>query len=289
VVITPVKDEEIFVQKTLDSMVHQTVQPTRWIIVDDGSTDQTPQILERYAHSFTFITVITRARGEVRQPGPAVVRAFNLGYETATGLDYDFLVKLDCDLSFDPDYFERLLLKMRAEPNLGIASGVYFEAADGVTWKEIEMPPYHAAGASKVIRRACFEQIAGFIPARGWDTVDEIRAMACGWRTTHFRELKIRHWKPEGTGIGSMRTNFMHGEIYYLTGGSKLFFLFKVLHRLTQRPFLIAGAALLWGYVWTFFSKKNRLVTLDEARCYQALLNERICRRFGRLIHGAVV
>lgn len=280
VVITPVKDEEKHVQRTLEAMVHQTVKPVRWIIVDDGSTDQTPEILARYAQSNSFITVVTRDRGEVRQPGPAVVRAFNRGYEAAKGLDYDVIVKLDCDLSFEPDYFEQLLLKLQADPKLGIVSGVYIEAPDGNTWAEVGMPSYHAAGASKVIRRECFEQINGFIPSRGWDTVDEIRAMARGWRTRHYTEFKMKHWKPEGTGIGSMRTNFMHGEIYYLTGGSKLFFLFKVLHRLIQRPFIIGGAALCWGYVRTSFSKKVVLVTKDEARCYQALLNDRI---FGKI------
>jgi GT2 family glycosyltransferase len=211
-----------------------------------------------------------------------VVRAFNRGYEAAAGLDYDFIVKLDCDLSFEPDYFEKLLTRMLAEPQLGIASGVYIEAADGVTWKEIGMPSYHACGASKVIRRECFEQMGGFIAARGWDTVDEIRAMARGWRTTHFPELKMQHWKPEGTGIGSMRTNYMHGEIYYVTGGGPFFFFFKVLHRLAQRPFLIAGAALFWGYLRTMCSGKQRLVTREEAACYRALLNGRITGKFKR-------
>ena len=263
-------------QLTLQSMVGQSMKPIRWVIVDDGSSDKTREIVGSYMKDHGFIRVVERSRGQTRQPGSAVVRAFNQGYEAVRGLDYEFIVKLDCDLSFEPDYFQRLLEKFKADPRLGIASGVYSESLDGVSWKEVTMPPYHACGASKVVRRACFEQIGGFVTARGWDTVDEIRATAAGWRTSHFDELKMKHWKPEGSGIGSLRTNFMHGEIYYRTGGSRTFFVLKVLHRLTRRPFLIGGLALFWGYLRTMIGRQGRLVTPGEARCYQALLRERM-------------
>jgi glycosyltransferase involved in cell wall biosynthesis len=275
-VITPVKDEERHVEHTLCSMASQTVKPVRWIIVDDGSSDRTPELLAKYAAEHSFIKIITNPRGQTRQPGSAVIRAFNRGYEDAKGVDYDFIVKLDCDLSFDPDYFEKLLGRFSANPKLGIASGVYWESANGVDWNEIAMPAYHACGASKVIRRDCWEQINGFIASRGWDTVDEIRAITHGWETTHFRDLKMKHWKIEGSGIGSWKTNIMHGEIYYLTGGGIFFFLLKVLHRLKSRPVLFGGVAVLWGYLRSLLARKPRLVNAAEARCYRKLLNARI-------------
>jgi len=278
-VITPVKDEERYVEHTLRSMVNQTVKPVGWIIVDDGSSDRTPELLEKYAAENSFIRVLKSPRGQPRMPGSAVIRAFNRGYELAKEYEYDLIVKFDCDLSFEPDYFEKLIAKFAADPKLGIASGVYLEAPEPGRWVEISMPSYHACGASKMMRRECFEQIGGFIPAKGWDTVDEIRAMARGWRTTHFTGLKMKHWKLEGSGIGTVRTNLMHGEIYYLTGGSKLFFLLKLLHRLTCRPFLVGGCAMFWGYLRTMFQQKQRLVTDVEARCYRALLNGRILGR----------
>ena len=154
-------------QHTLESMVRQSVKPMRWIVVDDGSSDQTAQIVRRYEHDHSYIRLVKRPCGQPRQPGSAVVHAFNRGYEVAGGLDYDFIVKLDCDLGFEADYFERLLEQFVADPKLGIASGVYLESSDGLTWEEIAMPPYHAAGASKVVRRNCFEQIGGFVSARG--------------------------------------------------------------------------------------------------------------------------
>lgn len=275
-VISPVKDEEPYVTRTLESMIRQTVKPVRWIIVDDGSNDRTCEILDRYEREHDFIRVIKRPRGEPRGPGPAVVRAFNEGYAAAKGLDYDFVVKLDCDLSFGQDYFERIFERFAEDPRLGIASGVYFESPDGNQWNEIMMPSYHTAGPSKIIRRACFEAIGGFVTARGWDTVDELRAMKRGWSTGHFRDQKINHWKHEGSGIGSLRTNVMHGEVYYNTGGGGLFFLFKALHRVTCRPYFIGAAALVWGYLRSVLSRRERLVTPGEARLYRRLLNERI-------------
>jgi poly-beta-1,6-N-acetyl-D-glucosamine synthase len=283
-VISPVKDEERHIKLTLESMAVQRHKPVRWIIVDDGSTDRTSEIVSYYSRQCKFVSLVTMPPGEARQPGAAVVRAFNRGYQTALGLEFDFVVKLDCDLSFEADYFERLLSKFVEYPKLGIASGVYLEAPDGVTWREVRMPTYHAAGASKVVRKTCFEQIDGFMLCRGWDTVDEIRAMARGWNCRHFRELKMRHWKCEGSGIGTLRTNFMHGEIYYRTGGTKLFLLIKVLHRFSCRPVIIGGLSLLWGYLRTMLSRQGRLVTSEEARLYRTLLNRRMAQHVKELL-----
>lgn len=259
-------------------MARQTVKPICWFIVDDGSTDQTPAIIERYAAEHSFIKLIRNAKRGPRQTGIAEVLAFNVGFEIARKLDYDFVVKLDGDLNFEADYFERLLNHFQANPKLGIASGIYLELHDG---KEIEiaMPSYHAAGASKVIRKECFEAINGFVSQRGWDTVDEIKAMARGWETTHFTELKMQHLKPEGTGMGLRRTCFMHGEIYYRTRGGLLFFALKVLNRLARPPYLLGGLYMFWGYVNATLRRKERLVDEAEGRCYRALLNARL---FGR-------
>lgn len=260
-------------------MAAQTIKPVRWIIVDDGSTDSTPSILERYKAELDFIEVVTNPRGQARQPGGGVIRAFNSGFAVAKDIEYDVIVKLDCDLSFAPDYFEKLLAEFAADPRLGIASGIYQENHDGKTWQVVNMPAYHAAGASKLVRRACFEQIGGFVASRGWDTVDEIRAIANNWRTTHFKEQLMYHWKPEGAGIGRWRTNIMHGEIYYLTGGGLVFFLLKAAYRMKSKPYIIGGLSMFWGYLRTFLQRKPRLVTPREAACYRALLNARLLKR----------
>lgn len=291
VVISPVKDEVRHVKHTLESMLKQTTIPVRWIIVDDGSTDGTTELIESYCARCDFIELIQRPAGQARQPGGGVIRAFNVGLEAASRLDYEVIVKLDCDLSFEADYFETLLQKFSADPTLGIASGVYFESINGQPWSAVEMPNYHAAGASKMVRRSCFEKIGGFVTSRGWDTVDEIKAQSQGWKTTHFPEAKMKHWKPEGTGIGRWKTNIMHGEIYYLTGGGLSFFVLKVLRRMQSRPYGVGGLGLVWGYLGSRLAGKERLVTAMEAKHYRALLRARVAeglmRRTDRTPHGS--
>jgi poly-beta-1,6-N-acetyl-D-glucosamine synthase len=281
VVISPVKDEELYIGRTLQAMVNQTLKPVRWIIVDDGSADRTREIVETVTRAHPFIHLSRNPGAGSRQTGVAEVRAFNFGMHQANGLEYDYIAKLDGDLSFEPDYFERLLSNFTRNPRLGIASGVYLEKTD-TRWREVRMPEYHAAGASKVVRRECFKAIGGFIAERGWDTVDEIRAMTKGWETRHFPELKMKHWKPEGAGMGLIHTSIMYGEIYYRTGGGALFFVLKVLARLWHPPVIIGVVAMLWGYIRASLCHRKRLVTQEEARCYQSLLNARLARNLRR-------
>jgi len=276
ILISPAKDEEKYIEQTLISVVNQTIKPSRWIIVDDGSSDRTPEIIDSYRKKFNWIEVLKTERDTARQPGSPVVNAFNRGYDLIKDTQFDYVAKLDCDLRFAPDYFEKLMQQFENDPRLGIASGIYLEDY-GNGWLPIKMPVYHTAGACKFMRKECFNQIDGFVAAKGWDTVDEIRAQMRGWRTRHFVDLHMQHLKNEGSGIGFVKTNAMHGEIYYLTGGSKLFFTLKVLHRAIKgRPFLIGGMMVLYGYLKTALQGRKRLVTDEEAKFYSKLLNSRL-------------
>jgi poly-beta-1,6-N-acetyl-D-glucosamine synthase len=276
ILISPVKDEEKYVETTLRSVAAQTLRPDRWVIVDDGSRDSTPEILRRYAETCAWIQVVRADRGTPRQPGSGVMGAFAVGYKLVAAEDFDFVVKLDCDLELPPNYFERLCEEFRRDESLGIASGLYFEDRNG-SWVPAAMPAYHAAGAAKMVRKKCYSDIGGFVLARGWDTVDEIRAVNKGWKTRHFEDLPFRHLKNEGTGIGSLGTYMMHGEIYYLTAGGAFFFLLKLLHRFYYgRPYLIGGAAMLWGYLRCWIIRRPRLVSAAEAQLYRRMLNRRI-------------
>lgn len=274
IIITAVKDEERFIEQTLGSVVRQTRKPLLWVIVDDGSNDRTPDVIQRFAAVNPFIRLIRSHKRTARQTGTAEVHAFNIGFKSIGDLCFDLVVKLDGDLSFEADYFEKLLRHFEHNPRLGIASGGYLEES-GDDWTEISMPFYHAAGAAKAIRRECFEEISGFITQRGWDMVDEIRAINRGWKTGHFRELRMRHLKPEGSGMGQLRTAFMHGEIYYRTGGSAWLFPLKVASRLLSRPFLLGGLALACGYVRMSVQRAELLVSESEKRSYQELLKKR--------------
>jgi glycosyltransferase involved in cell wall biosynthesis len=289
VVVTPVRDEARFIADTLVSMLAQTHRPLRWIIVDDGSTDRTPDILRELTHGVSWVTVVSTGSRE-RKLGSAEVLAFQRGLaELPPDVHGDFIVKLDGDVRLPADYFERLLDRMSSDTRWGIASGVYCEQATGAHadagWHPIRMPAYHAAGASKVVRRQCFEQIGGFVARKGWDTVDEIRAGLHGWRTGHFDDILFQHLKPEGMAMGTLSTHRFHGDIYYQTGGGFLFLLAKAAHRMVAaRPPVLGGMAMLWGYLAPLLSRRPRLVNAEEARFYRAMLNRRLTKPVSKLV-----
>lgn len=279
VIISPAKDEEAYAERTIESVLLQTVRPVHWVIVDDGSRDRTSEIATAYAHQNPWITVERLKRDSTRDPDFAVVGAFNAGLEKLRGIDYDFLVKLDMDLSLPPDYFAKLLAHFENDKRLGIASGVYLEFWNK-QWVPIAMPHYHACGASKVMRRECFEQIGGYCLETGWDTVDEIRARARNWNTRHFKEITFQHLRQEGRGIGFLRTHKKNGIAYYMTGGGLFFLLFKIPYRMViSKPVVLGGIYLLWGYLSCVFHGRKRLVTESEGRLYRALLQSRLWRR----------
>jgi biofilm PGA synthesis N-glycosyltransferase PgaC len=276
VIISPVKDEARHIERTLRSITQQGVKPLLWVIVDDGSVDGTAEIVERWAVANPFIRLLRTPAAAARNTGRAEVLAFYRGYEALGGTDFDFVVKLDGDLSFGSDYFQRLLGKFLADEALGIASGVYLEEGSDGCWTVVGMPSYHAFGACKVMRRRCFDEIGGFALTPGWDTADEIRAWSRGWKTGHFRDLEVRHHKPEGSAMGLLRTSRMHGEIHYVTGGDPLFLLFKLLHRARLKPFLLGALAVLFGYVAALAKRTPLLVSRQEAANYRRLLRRRL-------------
>ena len=276
ILISPVKDEAEYIANTIESVLSQTILPAMWVMIDDGSGDKTKDIINKYCSKIDWIKLICLNRDKKRVPGSAVINAFNVGYKEIKHRSFEYIVKLDGDLKFEKNYFENLFCKFMENEKLGIASGVYYEK-EGNEWVRIKMPFYHAAGASKVIRKKCFEEIGGFESSRGWDTLDEIRAMVRGWETRHFSDIHFFHLKKEGSGIGTLQTNFMHGEIYYLTGGSKLFFLGKIAHRcLYGNPMVIGSLYMLYGYMKSLMKGKKRLVNKEEMKLYRKVLNRRI-------------
>jgi biofilm PGA synthesis N-glycosyltransferase PgaC len=281
VLISPVKDEEKFIEKTIESVCQQTVRPLKWIIVDDGSRDRTSEIIADACRDHNWITSLKIDRGALRSLGSTEVRAFAAGYREVEDQHYDFVVKLDGDLELPRDYFEHLLNRFRHDQTLGIASGVYLENTTG-NWKPIRMPAYHAAGAAKMLRAACFNDIGGFALFPGWDTADEIKAWSKGWKTQHFPEIQFRHLKPEGSMQG-LAMHIKHGEIFYVCGGGPLFLLFKVLDRMVSgKPLFLGGLLLLCGYLRAAIKGHHRLVSHQEAAVYRHLLNQRITAQLAK-------
>jgi glycosyltransferase involved in cell wall biosynthesis len=248
VVITPVRDEEQYVRATIECVVRQTVLPAEWVIIDDGSTDQTGAILDRFAAEYSWIRVIHRVNRGFRKSGSGVVEAFYDGYNSLQCSDWEFIVKLDGDLSFAPDYFEKCFEHFRKEPQLGIGGGEIYHDVGG-TLKREDCPRFHVRGATKIYRAACWKTIGGLWTAPGWDTIDEVRANMFGWKTYAFPELQLTHHRLTGSADGMIRDRIKHGKVCYVSGYHPLFVLASCLFRIAHKPYVTGSIAMLYGYL----------------------------------------
>lgn len=252
VVITPVRDEAEHIERTIESLKAQTIAPIRWVVVDDGSTDGTGAILDRHASTTSWMQVVHRPNRGHRANGGGVMEAFYTGYELLTDQTCDFLVKLDGDLSFDRDYFERCLERFDAEPRLGIGGGTICRQDKGSTQLEVDSkddPAFHVRGATKIYRRACWDVISPLVVAPGWDTIDEVKANHSGWTTRTFQELTLVQHKPTGAADGLWHNAFKNGRANYITGYHPAFMIAKCIKRSIRKPFFIGSIALLSGFV----------------------------------------
>ncbi len=264
VLITPVRNEEAFLGKTLESMVHQTVLPVKWVIVDDGSTDSTLEIVLRYVSEHPWIEMVQMPRDRDRSFS-AKVRAFNAGYERVKDLEYEVMGNLDGDLSFDPDYVEFLLMKFKEDAALGVAGTVFQEEGYSSERQSFE-GQNHVAGGCQLFRKQCFLEIGGFVPnkAGGVDWIAVTTARMMGWKTRSFREKSFFHYRHLGTAERSVfAAMFSYGEKDYYLGGHPVWELFRVAYRLTKRPYLTGGLALGLGYGWAMVRRIKRPISKD--------------------------
>jgi len=197
VIVTPARDEEAHLRNTIRSILGQTILPAEWIIVNDGSSDRTGEIIDEYSAQYPWIRAVHRTNRGFRKAGGGVVDTFNDGYLILTCKDWDFIVKLDGDLSFEPNYFESCFAHFEREPRLGVGGGVMCYIENGKKSFEAN-PAFHVRGATKIYKRACWDAIGGFWPAPGWDTMDEVKASMLGWTTRSFPELHLLHHRHTG-------------------------------------------------------------------------------------------
>lgn len=277
VVVTPVRDEEKHIEATLECVLRQTVRPAEWVIVDDGSSDRTGAILDRYAAQHSWIRVVHRANRGYRKSGGGVIEAFYDGYNSLQCNDWDFVVKFDGDLSFAPDYFEKCFEHFRKEPKLGIGGGEIYHNIAGKLKLEAT-PRFHVRGATKIYRKACWEAIGGLWKAAGWDTIDEVMANMLGWETYSFPELSLEHHRVTGTADGLLRDRLKHGQVCYVSGYHPLFVVASCLFRIATRPYFIGSAAVLYGYLKAHL---NRTVRVEDPSYIAYIRSQQIRRLFG--------
>lgn len=280
VIITPVRNEEAYIRETINSVGGQTVLPAEWVVIDDGSSDRTWSILQEAASRYAWLRPVKRPDRGFRYSGRGVVEAFYDGLAHLTHSEWDFLVKLDGDLSFEPTYFCNCLQKFKVDQELGIGGGLICALIDGVLVPESRLDPaFHVRGATKIYRRACWEAIGGLLRSPGWDGIDEVKANMLGWRTATFGDVKVRHYRPAGLATGRWQDWVKGGRGNYMAGYHPVFMLAKALRRVFLRPYGLATVGLLAGFIGSYVKREPRIT--DE-RTVKYLRQQQVNRLLGR-------
>jgi len=278
VVVTPVRDEEEHIISTIESMIKQTVRPREWVIVNDGSKDDTGKIIDEYAGRYEWIKALHRADRGFRKAGGGVVDAFNDGYRALTCGTWEFIVKFDGDLTFDERYFEGCLKEFQLDAELGVGGGVICYIENGEKRFE-EAPSFHVRGATKVYRKACWEHIGGLLQAPGWDTFDEIKANSLGWKTRSFPHLHLIHQRDTGSADGLWPSLVKYGRANYICGYHPLFMVSKCVFRVGRKPYLIGSIGLMYGFVSGY---AKRIPQVEDPAAIKYLRNQQMSRLLGR-------
>ena len=282
--ISPCRDEAQYLRRTLDSVAAQSVQPALWVVVDDGSTDETSAILEDYATRLPYLRVVRRDDRGRRQVGPGVIEAFYAGLETLNLEDFDYLCKLDMDLDLPNRYFEMLVERMENDPRVGTTSGKpwFIHPQSGTLVPEIcgdEM----SVGMTKFYRVTCFTEIGGFVREVMWDGIDCHRARMLGWiaESVDLEPIRFIHLRPQGAsqkGIWTGRLRKGFGQ--YFMGTSPLYYLAVVIYHLPAYPMFIGSVAMLWGYLRSWLLGLPRYDDLEFRRFLRSY--QHACLRSGK-------
>ncbi len=271
VLISPCRNEKKYMRHTLDSVVNQSILPEKWVIVDDGSTDNTAEILTEYAKKYDWIHVVTRENRGYRAVGPGVIDAFYQGYKLVNSDEFEYLCKLDLDLRLPERYFEILIERMEINPRIGTCSGKSYVEEDGLLISE-RKGDETSLGMTKFYRTSCFKEIGGFVREVMWDGIDCHRCrmkfwVACSWDDP---ELRFIHLRPMGSSqkgiyVGRMR----HGFGQYFMGTGFLYMFATAVFRITEKPYILGSLAMLWGWVESALRRKRRYDDLEFRRFLQ--------------------
>jgi glycosyltransferase involved in cell wall biosynthesis len=270
VLITSARNEERLIGRTIESVVRQTLLPERWVILDDGSTDGTGEIVERYAKLHSWIELVRRPpRLDRSFSGKA--HAVNQGLELLKSIRFDVVGNLDADVSFEPDYLAYLMQKFAEDPELGVAGTPFTETGYDSATDSFEGENY-VAGPCQLFRYECFREIGGYVAnkAGGVDWIAVMTARMRGWKARSFPEKRFHHHRSMGTAERRVLSAlFSYGEKDYYLGGSPVWQLFRVAYRMTKRPVITGGLALMLGYTSAALRRMERPVTSELIRFHR--------------------
>ena len=263
VLITPARDEGKFIEGTIESVVRQTVRPVKWIIVSDGSTDSTDEIVKHYAAKHRWIEFVRLPERRERHFA-GKVHAFNAGYEEVKDVNYDIIGNLDADITFDEDYMCFLLCKFIQDPWLGVAGTPFREGSEQYDYRFSSVE--HVSGACQLFRRECFVDIGGYVPLKtgGIDLVAVLSARMKGWQTRTFTEKTCEHHKRTQSGRHKPLIDiFKSGYQNYRMGSHPIWHIFRSGYQMSKRPFIRGGVVLLAGYFWAMLTRAKRTMSND--------------------------
>ena len=275
VLVTPARNEENFIEGAIRSVVSQTIQPICWVIVSDGSTDRTDQIVKRFADEYKWIELLRMPEHRDRTFAAKAV-CFNSGYDRLKSRDFDIIGNLDADITLDPDYYEFLLSKFAEMPKLGVAGTPFIEDASqpkNHTYAHKFADLQHVSGACQMFRRQCFEEVGGYTPIKGGgiDWVAVTTARMKGWQTRTFVEKTCLHHRKMGTANQSpLMARFQHGQEDYCVGGHPLWQVLRGTFQMKANPFVLGGLFLILGYFWSMAKRIQRPVSPELIEFHQA-------------------
>lgn len=263
ILITPARNEEDYIEKTILSVVSQTVLPIKWIIVSDGSTDRTDDIVKKYLPLHPWMELIRMPERRDRHFA-AKVNCFHAGYEKVKNISYDVIGNLDADISFEKDFFEYLLDKFQEMPDLGVAGTPFTEGTFQYNYNYVSIE--HVSGGVQLFHRECFEAIGGYVPIKGGgiDLVAVTTARMKGWKTRTFTGKTFVHHRFMGTGTSSLlKSRFRFGKQDYYLGGHPVWEVFRSIYQMKSKPYLLGGLFLFSGYLWAFLNRMERPVSKE--------------------------
>lgn len=287
VLVTPARNEEAFIEATILSVAAQTTRPERWVIVSDGSTDRTDEIVRRHAEANAWIELLRMPERRDRQFA-AKANCFNAGYAALRGTPHDLVANLDADITFEAGYFEFLLSRFAANPQLGVAGTPFVEdrdAPEANSYAHRNANLRHVSGACQVFRRECFEQVGGYVPIKGGaiDWIAVTTARMKGWQTRTFTEHVCFHHRKLGTGTHSpLAVRFHYGRKAYYVGGHPVWEIGRAAFQMRERPFVVGGLWFMAGYCWAFVTRTPVVVSPELKAFHRSEQMARIRRIFRR-------
>jgi poly-beta-1,6-N-acetyl-D-glucosamine synthase len=250
--MTAARNEAAFIPLTIDAVLSQSIEPRKWVIVSDGSTDGTDDILIDLARSCRFVSFVRKESGASDACGfGSKVAALGLAYDALRSEPFEYVGNLDADISFDDHYYENILTEMEADTRLGIAGGFVHQLEATGFRNRTTNSVDSIAGAIQLFRRTCFEEIGGYVPLQlgGEDWVAEVSARMRGWRACAFPQYVVRHHKSGHRARGAAREIFRQGRMDYMVGSHPLFEVAKCLRRFKEHPYFVSGFLRYCGYV----------------------------------------